>query len=363
MRPLSWLRDQIHREFPPRSVRPRLDVPERLRVICRRDRFAGPGRAALAVALVVGITTPPAQARQLLFVGNDVAVGTYNPVTGAAVNANLITLPPNLSLSTFGLARDASSNHLFVSRGTYAYGVGEYDGTTGAIINDNFIAGNVSQRGLIVDGSNRLFLASISGTGVVQYDTMTGAPNPNFSPAPGAFNVVLDRHSHLIVANFQSNVLSEYDATTGALINPTFATIPGTFNSAHGMVIDALNHLLVAEDLNNRVLEFDATTGALINANFITGLNVPVDLALDGNNHLFVANQLSGTGAVREFDATSGAIINPNFIPGLTYARSLLFVSAVPEPSSLLLVATATGIGLGIRRRRWLAWLAGARPH
>ena len=64
----------------------------------------------------------------------------------------------------------------------------------------------------------------------------------------------------------------------------------------------------------NIVGEYNATTGAVINANFITGLNGPVGLALSGNN-LFVAN--FGGGTVGEYNATTGAAINANFITGL----------------------------------------------
>ena len=60
--------------------------------------------------------------------------------------------------------------------------------------------------------------------------------------------------------------------------------------------------------------EYDATTGAVINANFITGLNGPVGMVLDGNNHLFVCNVSSDT--VGEYDATTGAAINPTLISG-----------------------------------------------
>ena len=103
----------------------------------------------------------------------------------------------------------------------------------------------------------------------------------------------------------------------------------------------------------NTVGEYDATTGAAINPAFIgvQGTNYfPAALALDGNNHLFVGYSGS-VNRVSEFDATTGAIINPAFITGIS--GDLLFVSSVPEPSSLLLLGTAAVAAVGVCRRRF----------
>src|SRR5271166_5294217 len=62
------------------------------------------------------------------------------------------------------------------------------------------------------------------------------------------------------------------------------------------------------------VSEYDASTGKVINANFITGLDGPYGLAVLGDT-LFVANQ--GSGTVGKYNATTGAAINASFITGL----------------------------------------------
>jgi hypothetical protein len=107
----------------------------------------------------------------------------------------------------------------------------------------------------------------------------------------------------------------------------------------------------------NTVAEYDAITGATINATFINGqgLNGPLGLALDGNNHLFVSYGTGTAGMVGEYDATTGATINSALVSGLINPEGLLYVSAVPEPSSLLLLAAAAGLGVGIRRRQCFA--------
>jgi hypothetical protein len=103
----------------------------------------------------------------------------------------------------------------------------------------------------------------------------------------------------------------------------------------------------------NKVGEYDATTGAAVNSSFITGLNVPLGIALDGNNHLFVTN--AGNNTVGEYNATTGGAINPAFIngQGLNAPSELLLVTPTPEPSAMLILATAAGIGGGTCRRRW----------
>ena len=85
------------------------------------------------------------------------------------------------------------------------------------------------------------------------------------------------------------------------------------------------NKLFVASALYTlgytaEVSEYDATTGALIKVNFITGLDEPYGLAAFGNN-LFVAN--AGTSTVGEYDAFTGAVVKANFITGLTHLEGL----------------------------------------
>jgi DNA-binding beta-propeller fold protein YncE len=80
--------------------------------------------------------------------------------------------------------------------------------------------------------------------------------------------------------------LGEYNATTGAPINPNF--IATGLNGPYGLALSD-NILFVSNFLGNTVSEYNATTGAPINASLITGLNEPTGLALSDNN-LFVAN-------------------------------------------------------------------------
>ncbi len=80
------------------------------------------------------------------------------------------------------------------------------------------------------------------------------------------------------------------------------------------------NTLFVAIQGIQTVGKYDATTGGVINPSFITGLSLPVGLAL-GVNILFVAN--AGNGTVGEYDATTGEAINGSLITGLNAPEGL----------------------------------------
>ena len=132
-------------------------------------------------------------------------------------------------------------------------------------------------------------------------------------------------------------IVAEYDATTGAQGPFPFIQQLG---SPAGITLDGLNHMLVTTGYDS-VGMYDATTGATINAAFINGqgLNAPIAVALDGNNHLFVDNALGSS--VGEYDATTGATINAALIngQGIGHAEGMVYVAAVPEPSTFVLAA------------------------
>src|SRR5262249_50860436 len=87
------------------------------------------------------------------------------------------------------------------------------------------------------------------------------------------------------------------------------------------LAVDSNNHLFVANNDKNTagqytVGQYDAATGAAINATFISGLVGPSWAVVDGNNHLFVESR-DATGLypiVGEYDATTGATISANFV-------------------------------------------------
>jgi hypothetical protein len=337
--------------------------------IRRRRWFAGRTFAAPLVVLITAFAAQPARARQVLLVSNyeNNTVGEYDATTGATINPTFINSSQGLNYP--GAMVLDGNNHLLVANvNSVTNHVGQYDASTGATVNATFINFGVYVPGaLAADRNNHLFSTNtfngyFNGNTVGQYDATTGATiNPLFINGQGLFYpsaLALDGNNHLFVASLFGNTVGEYDATTGATINATFINGQG-LNEPDALALDGLGHILVANANGVNIGEYDATTGATINANFING--VSGEMALDGNNHLFVAtflyNGSTFSGKVGEYDATTGATINPDFIngQGLNGATDLIFVPGVPEPSSVLLLGTVAGIGFGVRRRQWFA--------
>jgi hypothetical protein len=159
---------------------------------------------------------------------------------------------------------------------------------------------------------------------IAEYNATTGALiNASFITGLGDPYGLLLSGNTLFVANegdSEGTTIGEYNATTGAVINANFITgLTGPF----GLALSG-NTLFVSNVSSGTIGEYNATTGAVINANFITGLNEPGGLALSGNS-LFVANIGGGNGTtVGEYNATTGAVINANFITGLVEPYGLL---------------------------------------
>jgi hypothetical protein len=274
----------------------------------------------------------PRSARGQLYVNEDAnpssqvvqsGVGEYNATTGAAINANFIAgLNEPVALAVSG-------NTLFVVDIAGATGtIRSYHATTGAAINANFITGLNEPGGVAVSG-NTLFVSSAASGTVGEYDATTGAAiNANFITGlsePGGIAVL---GNDLFVANYTTKTVGKYDTGTGAAINANFVT---GLSSPIGLAV-AGNTLFIANSQSTVVSAYNATTGAVINANFITGLKEPVALAASGNA-LFVANDDGGAiglATVGEYNATTGAVINANFVTGLNEPFGLAVAATLP---------------------------------
>lgn len=197
-----------------------------------RRRILGTG-----IAAIIALSFAPESVRAQIFapdISNN-TVGTYNAVTGAAINASFLT---GISTGWVGVAGLAvSGSNLFVSdQGLNT--VHEYDAATGATINSNFITGLTGPFGITISGSN-LFVA-----------------NSNFGTG--------------------SNTVGEYNITTGAAINASLVT--GLLYPT-GVAVSG-NSLFVNDWINGSVGSYNATTGTVINASLFTGLANPYSIAV-----------------------------------------------------------------------------------
>jgi hypothetical protein len=98
-------------------------------------------------------------------------------------------------------------------------------------------------------------------------------------------------------------------------ILPALYTLLIAIAALWAMPINAHAQLYVSEGQEfNDVSDYNAKTGVLINPSFINQFT-PVGLALSGDN-LFVMF-LGGAGYIGKYNANTGAKIDPNFITGL----------------------------------------------
>jgi WD40 repeat protein len=180
-----------------------------------------------------------------------------------------------------------------------------------------------------------------ANTGTVsEYDATTGAViNANLITGVGQAGAIFLSGNTLYVANASAaGTVGDYNATTGAAINANLIT---GLDSTAGLLLSG-NILYVANrdpsTVQPRVGAYNATTGAVINATLITGLGLnstPAGLVLSGNN-LLVADSFDH---VQEYNATTGAAINTSFItmPG---------VDAILLSGNTLYAASASNSGL-----------------
>ena len=302
-------------------------------------------RTLSTLLLSAALWSLPCSVRGQLYVaqlGTNI-VGEYDATTGAAINSSFITGlsdPEGLLLSGTALFMTSAGN----------YTVGKYDATSGMATNANLITtGLLAPNSLALSGNN-LFVASGGNIHypVSEYNATTGAAiNANFVTGLVGPNRLAISGSILFVADATNDTVGEYNVTTGAAINANFIT-SGLLSPVD--VAIAGNNLFVANFGNNTVSEYNATTGAAINANFVTGLTGPEGLVVSGNE-LYVTNIGNGglgTGSVGEYDATTGAAINSSFITGLTDPISL---AIIPETSTAVLLALGAVALLRSRRR------------
>jgi WD40 repeat protein len=199
--------------------------------------------AAINTSLVLGLSQYP---EPLLLSGNNLYVvssnagfiGLYDATTGAAINPSLVTglsYPEGIAISGNTLYLPSQIQDVFGQ-------INKYDATTGAPISVPFIQGFPSTalqvpEGLLISG-NILYVADSIGNTIGEYDATTGAViNASFISTGLSYPSQLALlGNHLFVSNVHSGTIGEYDATTGATIN---ASLISGLNSPVGLVVVA----------------------------------------------------------------------------------------------------------------------------
>ena len=131
-------------------------------------------------------------------------------------------------------------------------------------------------------------VSSVSAAAVVKTITVGSAPEGVSSDG-----------THVWVANFGGDTVSEIDASTGTVVKTiTVGSEP------EGVSSDGA-HVWVANSNGGTVSEIDGSTGTVVNT--ITVGSDPLGVSSDGT-HVWVTNNLDGT--VSEIDASTGTVVN-----------------------------------------------------
>jgi glutamine cyclotransferase len=271
-------------------------------------------KTIIAITLLTGFISSLENSKaSVLYVTDNGAgvVGTYDSITGSAINSAFIT---GIGGPT-GIAFDG--NQLYVGHDN-GY-VGQYNLTTGAAVNSTLISGLNSVNGLAVLDNN-LFYANWGNSTFGKFDLTTLNKIGSYSVSQyRAFGLAI--YGDTLLAAGRSGI-GQYNTSTGAQIKGIDSSGP-----VNGIAV-AGNYLYAAYNTLGTIGRFNLADGTG-SYNFITGLNTPRGVAIDGNN-LFVS---SGT-SIAQYNATTGATINSSFISGLNIP---VYIAIVPEPSTYAL--------------------------
>ncbi len=279
-------------------------------------------------------------------------IGVYDPGTGAVANPALAKL--SVSGVNAGVAVDLASSRVFISN-INSSAVYVLDFNTGSVISNNFLAGVSRPDELLLDGSGKIYVSNFNSGSVGVYDATTGAAIKTqlVSGVSEPSGLAVDKAGYLYVASYGSGTIGKYIASTGQAVNANY--ISGIGGAPNGMTLDQFGNIYVTRNLASSVAKFDSS-GKLINSTFIANLGAPTDITIDSQGHLFVAS----AAGIGEYDSSTGAAINASFV---TTGSPNWIVAAVPEPSSVALVALSALLGISAEvRRRFLVQRQGTCP-
>ncbi len=173
-----------------------------------------------------------------------------------------------------------------------------YNATTGATLNDAFIAASgFSGISALAISGNTLFVAydrNLGGNFIGAYNATTGAAiNANLILLPDAPASIAISGNTLFVDMFDT--IWSYNSVTGAVIKANLIT------GLSGAIAVSDDTLVVA-NANGTIATYNANTGVETNADFITAS--PSELAISGNT-LFVEEQRG----ISSYDLATGAPI------------------------------------------------------
>ena len=175
--------------------------------------------------------------------------------------------------------------------------------------------------GVAVDASGNVFVADYGDSEVKEIVAVGGYTTVNAlgSGFNTPFGVAVDGSGNVFVADTYHSAAKEIVAGTGGApagtvnTSSTVNTLGSGFSYPQGVAVDGNGNVFVADSSHNEVKEIVAGTGGApagtVNSNSTvntlgSGFSVPLGVAVDGNDNLFVADY--GHSAVKEIVAAGG---------------------------------------------------------
>lgn len=283
--------------------------------------------------------------------GNNVFVGDFlGMIHRYTLDGSFVDIYPSGGTHIVDLA--ASASHVFAK---FEDGhVGKY-GLDGTPVNASFITGlPVGIPGIAVEGS-RLLVPAAGGV-LAEYNAGTGAlVNPALiTSSLNSFGAVAVSGSRLFVADVFTGEIGQYDAVTGAVIDPFL--IDGV--RAHGLAASGprlwFSHIVDGLPI---VSQYDVISGAFAHtprsAGFFGTLLKQVaatpygdlndDNDLDAQDYLTLASNLHADVSAMTFDqaAALGDLTGDKIIDGNDFADFRLSYEVVHGPGSFVALLTA----------------------
>jgi hypothetical protein len=287
-----------------------------------------------------GATTLNSTSGAVIATGYVVGTGSGPQVTfGPGIQS---TLGGGLS-AALGLAAD-SSGDIFVADNFHSAVKEIPPGCTSSACVKTLGSGFDQPDAVAVDGAGNIFVADGFNNAVKEILAAGGYTTvktiANNIPTPKG--IAVDASGNVFVSNW-NNQLQEIVAAGGYT---TIKTLASGFKYLDGLKVDGSGNVFVTDFYNNTVDEIPAaggyTTVKTIGGSFV--FNQPMDVALDGNGNVFVANYGAGyAGAVEEIPAAGGYTTVNTITSGISYLDDVAV-----DGSGNLFLAIGSGNGTDI---------------
>jgi len=322
-------------------------------------RVASRLKAFFLTSLFAALPATIALADKLYVVSSDNGtIGTYDSVSGSAINASFVT-----GLTTpYAIAFDPALN-FYVTGFTDEY-VAKY-ANSGAVINANYLSPDDFNQpsGIAVNGAGEIFVvnnALMNGeTSVSKFSANGTIINTNFVNTPGSpSGALVEPSGDLYVVRWADSAVGKYTSsgTSGTILNASFLSTGGAIDTwrPFNVARDSAGNFYVTGDAPfdglSMVSKF-APDGTPINASLISysGLNEAYGLAIDSEDNIFVGSY--GGSTIRKY-RPDGSTVNASFITGLSGVTSIA-IQPVPEPSTYAMAFAGLACGgYSVFRRR-----------